>query len=216
MSTAEARPRRTALIVVLIVGLVMLLFLACAGGIGAIAYLGFRSGGEEASTLVDDLFRSIDAGNDETYYHRQTSDGFRANVTLEAYEQLCNVFRARLGKLEGHKQESLMLRQNNLDQFIEAKYAATFAKGEGTVDVIWQRQSGEPWRLHNLVVKSPLLVGALAGHPCPHCGELAPTDARFCPHCGEEIPAGAAEKEEVAEQPPAPTGSAATPDENNE
>jgi hypothetical protein len=212
MATAEAKPRRTVLIVLLIVGLVLALFLACAGGIGAIAYFTFRNSGEEATQLVDELFGSIEARRDTDFYNRRTSEAFRQSASPEVFEQLCELVRTRLGKLESSEQESLMLKQNNFDHFLDASFKARFARGEGTIHTIWQRHSGEPWRLHNFVVRSPLLLEAMAGRACPHCGQNAPLDARFCPHCGQAIEAseptekaeeeGGPETGESASQPP--------------
>lgn len=199
MATATAKPGRTVLIVLLIVGAVLAMLLACAGGIGAIAYYAFKSGGEEATHLVDELFGSIETNHDADYYQRRTSDGFRQAASPEVYAQLCELVRTRLGKLESREQESLVMRQNNLDQFLDARFKARFAQGEGRIETVWQRRSGEPWRLHNFVVKSPRLLDAMSSRRCPHCGAQAPLDARFCPHCGKEMEAAEAPQTDAGE-----------------
>ena len=201
MATAGTKPRRTWLLVVLILAIVFILLVACAGGLGAIAYFAFQSGGKEATQLVDELFGSIEAGRDADFYNKRTSDAFRQSASLQDFENICDLVRSRLGKLQSHEQDKLMLRQNNFDHFLDANFKARFAKGEGTIDTIWQRRSGEPWKLHNFVVRSPLLLEAMAGHACPHCGENAPLDARFCPHCGKAIETDTAAKgKDQAEQ----------------
>ena len=196
----------------LIVGTVLALFLACAGGIGAVAYYAFKSGGEEATHLVDELFGSIAADGDATYYQRRTSDGFRQAASPEVFAQLCELVRTRLGKLKSSQQESLVMRQNNLDQFLDARFTARFEQGEGRIETVWQRRSGEPWRLHNFVVKSPRLLDAMSSRACPHCGQQAPLDARFCPHCGKEMEAAEAPQTDAAEAADKTnTGEAANP-----
>lgn len=192
MGTAGTKPRRTWLLVLLILGIVFVLLVGCAGVLGAIGFYAFRSGGEEASQLVNELFRSIEARGDADYYNNRASAAFRQSASLQDFESLCDLMRTRLGKLQSQEQEKLVLRQNNFDHFLDANFKARFANGEGTIETIWQRRSGEPWRLFNFVVKSPRLAGAIAGRACPHCGKNAPLEARFCPHCGKEFTAEAA------------------------
>ena len=209
MASVGTKPRRTALIVVLILGIILLLFLACAGGIGAIAYFAFRSSGEEATQLVDELFGSIAAGRDADFYNKRTADGFRQNASRQDFEKICDLVRSRLGKLQSREQEKLMLRQNNLDHFLDASFKARFAEGDGTIQTTWQRRSGEPWKLYNFVVNSPRLLESMAGRACPHCGEDAPLDARFCPHCGKAIETTeAVDQKDRAEQDPQLPGEA--------
>lgn len=165
---------------VLAVGLLAL----CSGG-AYFAYKAVTRSSNIASTRVDELFASIENG-DEDIYERFATSTLRTSTTEKQFTAVTDVIRERLGPLQSKDTTSCNVRSINGVRVIDVNYKATFKKGTGTIDARLKNENGE-WLFDGFNVRSPVLQSLLNTETCASCGASCPADAKFCPNCGKSV-----------------------------
>jgi hypothetical protein len=172
------------------------LFVVAVVACGGFFFYMYKNMDKEISPKIDSLFAAMNDGTFADTYDTETTPEFRQAMPKEKYEQLGRTVKNRLGPLQSKFLVSWNSKQFNLDTTADVAYAASFEKGQGTINASFKR-SGDEWRLLNIRVTSPELLKDMASENCPHCGKPCAPDAKFCPNCGKAI---ANEKEDVQEE----------------
>jgi hypothetical protein len=172
------------------------LFLVAVVACGGFFFYLYTNADKELSPKIDELFAAMDNGTFGDTYNSETTPELRQEISKEKFEQLGRLVKNRLGKLQSKILVSWYSRQLNMETATNVVYAATFEKGQGTIQAGFKLVGGQ-WRLFNLHVNSPELLKDMASANCPHCGKPCSPDAKFCPNCGKAI---AAEKADDAEE----------------
>jgi hypothetical protein len=178
------QPRRNPIIlwIFLIIGVLVIGFLVCAGIIGSVAF-SLSKASTETSSRVDLLFEDINAGNFGAVYETKFADGYRKVVSPEQHAAIGEACRQSLGKLKSKSTHSLHTRNINGTSCIVAIYNCQFEKGQAFVNVTLQWEEGD-WRFLGFRVQSPKLAETMK---CPSCGGPHSLDAKFCPKCGKAL-----------------------------
>jgi hypothetical protein len=111
----------------------------------------------EVSDRVDQLFRSIAAGEAEQIYESMCSTRFREVASLAKFQPVCERIQSRLGGLKSKSSTQFDMPYQAGNPVASGAYQATFEKGSGTILVTFEKIDGE-WLLLRLNVNAPELL----------------------------------------------------------
>ena len=175
--------RRTFLkVIAAFAGVGVLVVGSCAG----LLYAGWRNAEKNASPRVDAMLSAIQDGTFADTYDTEAAQELRDSTTKAQYETMGNAIALRLGAIQSKSLRNFMLRQFNLDSFLEVTYDGVFEKGNGTIRAKLKRQ-GADWKFVHFAVDSPLFEQDVVTSRCASCGEPHAAGARFCPSCGAKL-----------------------------
>jgi hypothetical protein len=89
--------------------------------------------------------------------HAAAAPSFRSTVPLEKFTQLGSVLHERLGEWKSGERTGINLKNDNGHESLELTYSATFTKGSGTEEFVFDYNGDTPL-LTGYHVKSPALL----------------------------------------------------------
>ncbi|MBD3676211.1 MAG: hypothetical protein HUJ26_22095 [Planctomycetaceae bacterium] len=107
---------------------------------------------EQVNRLFDDIAAEQVAGP-----YRAATSAFREEVSLEEFQSFCDNIATRLGALQEHEIEEMMINEKDGQPIVTAAYRGEFEQGDGLISVIYHQEENSVWRLQHLNVNAPQL-----------------------------------------------------------
>jgi hypothetical protein len=177
------KTRTLVLTIVLAVGGLFLVLVVGAVGLFLVFY---KNADAAVSPKIDSLFAAVDNGTFAGTYLTETTPELRAALSQEKYERIGRTVQSRLGHLRSKTLTQFNASWFNGESCMNVAYSAAFEKGTATIRASFKKLDGQ-WRLLGIFVESPQLLDDASTVKCPHCGETAPSTAKYCPSCGKSI-----------------------------
>lgn len=142
--------------------LIIIAVILALAGFGIYKLVGaFGRAGERGDAVVSVFHRDYNAKSVPAM-HLAATPVFRESVPLEKFTSFIGMLHDKLGEWKSGDRTGLNMKTENGHETLELTYSATFAKGSGTEEFLFDYNGDEPKLIH-YNVKSPLLAGADAG-----------------------------------------------------
>lgn len=156
----------------IVLGVIAVLGLVCCGGVALVGVGGFNTvvdAGAQSDVVVDQFYRHLSAEEyDEA--HALMVPAWRNANDASALRPAGEKINSVMGAYEGSTRTNINVSVNagvTVGNVQSAKvpgtsasttYTATFANGEGTLDMVLQQQPDDSWQIWSYKVNSPLFL----------------------------------------------------------